>query len=105
MRWQFVAEAARGTNVFVSVWLPERSDLSNQAVDLLLLSNYHCVQLLQQVFGKAGLDFQIGQALINIACVLRVVQVFHARIGPEFSRLIPCRLAIGGDHYTQVFLK
>ena len=50
MRWQVVAQAAHGTNVFVSVWLPERSDLSNQAVNLLLLADYDCVQLLQQVF-------------------------------------------------------
>ena len=105
MRWQVVAQATRGANGFVSVWLPERGDLSNQAVNLLLLADYDCVQLLQQVFGKAGLDFQIGQALINIVCVLRVVQVFHARIGPEFSCVIPGRLAIGCDHYTQVFLK
>lgn len=104
MRWQVVAHATGGTNVFISVWLPERSDFSNQAVYLLLLADYDCVQLLQQVFGKAGLDFQIGQALINIACVLRVVQVFHARIGPEFSRVFTGGQAIG-DHYTQVFLK
>ena len=64
MRRHVVTKATRGANDCLSVWLPQRSDFSNQAVNLLLLADDDCVQLLKQVFGKAGLDFQIGQALV-----------------------------------------
>ena len=30
-----------------------------------LLAKHHLIQLLQQVFGEAGLDFQLGQALLG----------------------------------------
>ena len=77
MRWQVVAQIARHANALAWGGLSKVADLSNQRVDLLLLADDDLVQLIQQVFGEAGFDLKINQALFG------VVGVFHACIGHE----------------------
>ena len=65
MRRQVVAGPAEHTAAGVRKLLPELGDFAQQRVDLLLLANDDLVQLVQQVFIEAGLDFQIGQAMVG----------------------------------------
>ena len=50
--------------------------LLHQAIDLLLLSIDHQIQLVEQVFGEAGLDLEFGQAGFD-GC--------HSAIGPDLA--------------------
>ena len=52
--------------------------LVQHRIDLLLLAVNDQVQLLQQVVAVAGLDFQLGQALVGI------VRWVHGGIGQDF---------------------
>ena len=56
--------------------LSQLGQLTHQRVNLLLLANYHPVELVEQVFGKTGLDLQRCQSL---ACD---VLWRHSAIGP-----------------------
>jgi len=82
MRRQFVAQVAlHGLAVFGL--LPAKlGQLAQQGVNLLLLAKDGLVQLVQQVFGVAGLDFQLGQAGVG------VVRMFHGAIGPENQQAV-----------------
>ena len=64
MRRQFVAQVLRLAHT--GGGLAQVADLAQQAVDLLLLAQDDFIQLINQVFGEAGLDLQIGQPLFNI---------------------------------------
>src|SRR5665647_1455061 len=81
MRRQFVAQAARHANFPVRALLLYLTDLANQHIELLLLAHDDLVKLIHHVFGEAGLDLQISQALFD------VVRVFHPPIGHEFRVL------------------
>lgn len=74
MRRQFVpcpSECAAS----VGDLLAELRDFTDQRVDLLLLANDDLVQLVEQVFIEAGLDLQVGQAMVDD------VGRLHAAIG------------------------
>ena len=45
--------------------IPHLAQLLNQRVNLLLLAVHLCIELVQQVFGEASLDFQVNQAVFN----------------------------------------
>ena len=42
--------------------LPQLLYMSDQTVDLLLLSIDHNIEFFEEIFGKAGLDLEFGQA-------------------------------------------
>lgn len=65
MRRQFVAGAAEGAGAGLGQLLSQVGELTCQRVDLLLLANDDLVQLVEQVFAEAGLDFEIGQPLVD----------------------------------------
>ncbi len=80
MRRQVVAGPAEYTAANVGNLLPELGDFANQRIDLLLLADDDLVQLVEQVFIEAGLDLQIGQAMVSgVGGVGRL----HAAIGHE----------------------
>ena len=83
MGWHFFAQVAGHVDCCVRGRLPQVSQLAHQHVDLLLLAHDDLVQLIQQVFGEAGLDFQIGQALVDVVCV------FHAAFCPGSCPTVP----------------
>ncbi len=62
MRRQFIAQTARRVALRVADLLAQVQHLAYQRVNLRLLADHRLVQLVQQVFGKAGFDFQGGQA-------------------------------------------
>ena len=41
------------------------AQLLNQRINLLLLAVDLCIELVEQVFGKTGLDLQVNQAVFN----------------------------------------
>lgn len=45
---------------------PQSLNLARQQINLLLLTNHHQIQLLQQVLSKAGLDFQGSESAVSI---------------------------------------
>ena len=57
VRWQLVTQA--GETARATVWrlLAQLAHLANEGVNLLLLLKNGLIELLHQVFGKAGLDF------------------------------------------------
>lgn len=77
MRRPFVARWMVANGGGVGPLLAQALHLENQGIDLALLADDHLVQLLDQVFGKAGLDFQLGQA------VLVAINRVHGPIRPE----------------------
>ena len=99
MRRHVVTQAARRISAVAGHRLPQCGDLANQQIDLLLLANHNRVELFEQVFGKAGLDLQRVEALLNtLQCMRRFIEwrlsdvfwggvVFHAPIGPELPGL------------------
>jgi hypothetical protein len=62
---QVVACPAQDSAPGIRNLLPELIYLANQRIDLLLLADDDLVQLVEQVFIKAGLDLQIGQAVVD----------------------------------------
>ena len=63
--------------------LPKLGHFAHQEVNLLLLPHNDLVELIDQVFGKAGLYFQVCQALLDVLAPPEVVLLmFHDRIGP-----------------------
>ena len=99
MRRHVIAQAAGRIGAVVGHRLPQRCDLADKQIDLLLLANHNRVKLLKQIFGEAGFDFQRVEALLNALQVIRRVidsrmtdafgrrVVLHAAIGPELSDL------------------
>jgi len=84
MRRQIIPQAARRTHTAIR-WrlLLQVSDLADQGVDLLLLAHDDAVEFVEQVFGEAGLDLELGQALVcRGVCV---AAGFHGAIGQDFQ--------------------
>lgn len=75
---QIVAQVARRSR-FAGL-LPQVREFANQQVDLRLLANNDFVELVQRVFSKAGLDFQLGDALLGTFCGV------HGGIGHHVCR-------------------
>ena len=67
MRRQFVAQVARCAHAAIGAGLAQLAQFADQQVDLLLLAHDDFVELIELVFGEAGLDFQLGQALVGVA--------------------------------------
>lgn len=56
---------ARATRTVVGAELAQVTQLTDQLVNLLLLAHDNEVELIQQIFRKAGLDFKLGEAVVN----------------------------------------
>jgi hypothetical protein len=66
MRRDFVAQVAQfGAATRLGQAVAHLPQLSNQRIDLLLLSVDLRIELVEQVFGKACLDLQVDQAVFN----------------------------------------
>lgn len=81
MRRQLIPQAAKAAGLGLSGLLAQAFDFAGQAVDLVLLAHDDGVELVEQVFGVAGLDLEIGQPLLG--AVFEGVGVFHVSIGRE----------------------
>jgi hypothetical protein len=80
MRRQVIPQTARrGDTAIRRRLLLQIGDLADQGVDLLLLAHDDAVEFVEQVFGEAGLDLELGQALV---CAVG----FHGAIGQDFYR-------------------
>jgi len=64
VRREFVAQVAGCIQPLPSGLLAQVLDLADQHVDVLLLADNDLVQLVQQIFREAGLDFQVREALV-----------------------------------------
>ena len=81
MRRQVIPQTARGRDPTIHRrLLLQVGNLADQGVDLLLLPDDDAVEFVEQVFGEAGLDFELGQALVG-RCV---AAGFHGAIGQNF---------------------
>ncbi len=76
MRWQVVTQVAARGSAGLRRLFAQFADLPQQQIDLLLLADDDLVQFVEQVFLKAGLDFQFSQALFSGAWV-------HTTIGTQ----------------------
>ena len=76
---QFVARIARRAQAGLGRLLLQLPHLAHQELYLRLLAMDELVQVIDQVFGEAGLDLEIGEAAID---VLRGV---HRRIGTHIA--------------------
>ena len=65
MRWQLITGPAEPAAARIKHLLAKPFDLAHQGVDLLLLANDDLIELFQQVFREAGLDFPLGQAAVG----------------------------------------
>ena len=66
MRRDFIAQVAHlGTSTRFGQAIAHLAQLLKKRVDLLLLAIHLRIELVQQVFGKTGLDFQVNQAVFN----------------------------------------
>ena len=66
MRWNFVTQVAYfSAPTRFGQAIAHLSQLLDQRVDLLLLAVHLRIQLVEQVFGKARLDFQVDEAVFN----------------------------------------
>ena len=83
MRRQLIPQAAEGSRLRFGGLLAQAFDLAGQLVDLVLLAHDDGVELIEQVFGEAGLDLEVGQSLLG--AVFEGVRVFHAPIGREVA--------------------
>jgi len=83
MRRQLISQAAKAACLWLGGLLAQAFDLAHQAVDLVLLAHDDGVELIEQVFGEAGLDLEVGQSLFG--AVFGRVGVFHVRIGREVA--------------------
>lgn len=79
MRRQLVAQTAEFVRIASLRLLPKLRDFANQPVNLPLLACNQLVQVIEQVFAEAGLDFQIGEALVG--ALVSGQGVVHAGIG------------------------
>ena len=87
MRRQLISQAAKAARLRLGGLLAQAFDLALQAVDLVLLAHDDGVELIEQVFGEAGLDLEVGQPLFGalFGAVFGRVRVFHAPIGREVA--------------------
>ena len=67
MRRDFIAQITRlGTAPRLGQAVAHLTQLLNQRVNLLLLAVHLRIELVEQVFGKAGLDFEVDQAIFDV---------------------------------------
>jgi hypothetical protein len=66
VRWQLVAQAGEAARATVWRLLAKLADFTNERINLLLLLKDGLVELLHQIFGEAGLDFQVHQAFVCV---------------------------------------
>jgi hypothetical protein len=85
MRWPLIPQPSKLPASAVALLLFQVRQLTHKQVYLLLLADHYLVQLLYQVFGEAGFDFQLGQALVG------EVGVGHGAIGHDGA--MPPRMA------------
>ncbi|SUV68943.1 Uncharacterised protein [Bordetella avium] len=60
MRRALVEQTAPGAAAAIALLIAQMADLARHRLDLLLLLEYQQIEAIQQVFGKAQLDFQLG---------------------------------------------
>ena len=65
---QVVAQIPRRAQPAIGARLAQFGDRLDQLVDLLLLPHDDFVELVNLVFGVAGFDFQLGQAVVGVLC-------------------------------------
>ena len=82
MRRQVVAGPAERAAARFGHLLAQPLDFAQQRVDLLLLADNDQVQLVEQVFVEAGLDLQLGQAVVGGVVGFGRI---HAPIGHELA--------------------
>ena len=70
MRRQFVAQIERCCTASFWNLLAQTPQLAGKVVNLLLLAVDDEVELIEQVFGVAGLDLQVIQALLKVGGIL-----------------------------------
>ena len=66
MRRQFIPRTPRLPGARFRQLITQLSDLPRQCIQILLLADDDLVELLHQVFGKAGLDFEICQTPFDV---------------------------------------
>ena len=82
MRRKVVAGPAEHAAAGVGHLLAQPLDFTQQCVDLLLLADNDLVQLVEQVFVKAGLDLKLGQSVVDGVVGFGWV---HALIGHDLA--------------------
>ena len=66
MRWNFVTDIAHlGPTARFGQAVTHLAQFVHQGVNLQLLAIDLCIELVQQIFGETGLDFEINQAVFN----------------------------------------
>ena len=65
MRRQLVTQAAESGRLRLGLLLAQGGQLAHQQVDLALLHHDGFVEVVEQVFGEAGLDLQVGETLLG----------------------------------------
>ena len=87
VRRQFIPQATKTAAAAIGRVLTQLAHLADERVDLLLLLKNGLVELLDQVFGKAGLDFKVHQAFVNVGVGHGVVcfYLIVARSARKFS--------------------
>jgi hypothetical protein len=70
MRRQFVAQIERCCTASFWNLLAQTPQLAGKIVNLLLLAVNDEVELIEQIFGVAGLDLQVVQALLKVGGIL-----------------------------------
>jgi hypothetical protein len=66
MRRKVVAQVSRSTQAAIGAGLAQFCDGCDELVNLRLLPDDHFVELVNQIFGIAGFDFQLGQATVGV---------------------------------------
>ena len=82
MRRQLVAGPAERAATGFGHLLAQPPDFTQQCVDLLLLADDDLIELVEQVFVEAGLDLQLGQAVVGGVVGFGRI---HAPIGHELA--------------------
>ena len=82
MRRQVVAGPAERAATGFGHLLAQPLDFTQQCVDLLLLADDDLIELVEQVFVEAGLDLQLGQAVVGGVVGFGRI---HAPIGHELA--------------------
>lgn len=65
VRWQFVCRLTRRCGACIWRMLAQLAHVALQEGNFLLLAHDDLVELVQQIFVEAGLDFQISESLLN----------------------------------------
>ena len=68
MRRQLVPHITRPLRLGLGRLLAQVQHFADKRIDLGLLADDDLVEFVDQVFSKAGLDFECGQALVRLCC-------------------------------------